>query len=177
MARSRPLFRSTIQWCGPLLQFGNDIQRERFLRPLASGARLAVLPDRAAGRIRTPVRSRPAPRAAGNDYVLNGSKQFITSGKNADIAIVLAVTDPRLAKRHQRLYCADQTPGFMRVAKVEEKGQRCSDTAQIVFDNCRVPVSAMLGEAGDGYRIALANPGKPAASALPRKRRHGACRL
>ena len=85
-------------------------------------------------------------------------KQFITTGKNADVAIVFAVTDKAAGKKGISAFIVDtSTPGYV-VARVEEKlGQRASDTAQIVFENCRVPAANLLGREGDGYRIALAN--------------------
>ena len=90
--------------------------------------------------------------------MLNGVKQFITTGKNADVAIVFAVTDKASGKRGISAFVVETgTPGYV-VARVEEKlGQRASDTAQIVFENCRVPAANLLGREGEGYRIALAN--------------------
>ena len=144
--------------CGPLLQFGNDAQREQFLRPLASGERLGCfcLTEPQAGSDAGAISTRALRK--GNDYILNGSKQFITSGKNADVAIVFAVTDPDAGKNGISAFIVPtDNPGYI-VARVEDKlGQHCSDTAQIVFDHCRVPLANMLGAAGDGYKIALAN--------------------
>ena len=90
--------------------------------------------------------------------MLHGVKQFITTGKHADVAIVIAVTDKAAGKRGISAFLVPTaTPGYV-VARIEDKmGQHASDTAQIVFDGCRVPGSALLGEAGDGYRIALSN--------------------
>lgn len=144
--------------CGPLLQFGNDLQRERYLKPLASGAKLGCfcLTEPQAGSDAGAIKTRATRK--GSFYLLNGTKQFITSGKNADIAIVLALTDPEAGKRGISAFIVPtDTPGFL-VARLEDKlGQHCSDTAQIVFDNCKVPVANLLGQAGDGYKIALAN--------------------
>ncbi|MFO1379145.1 MAG: acyl-CoA dehydrogenase family protein [Chitinivorax sp.] len=144
--------------CGPLLQFGNDLQRERFLKPLASGSKLGCfcLTEPQAGSDAGAIKTRATRK--GNHYLLNGSKQFITSGKNADIAIVLAVTDPEAGKRGISAFIVPTDTAGFTVTKVEDKlGQHCSDTAQIVFDHCRVPLANMLGAAGDGYKIALAN--------------------
>jgi len=90
--------------------------------------------------------------------VLNGVKQFITTGKHADVAIVFAVTDPAAGKRGISAFVVPtSTPGYI-VARVEDKmGQRASDTAQILFEDCRVGADALLGAEGEGYRIALAN--------------------
>jgi alkylation response protein AidB-like acyl-CoA dehydrogenase len=90
--------------------------------------------------------------------VINGVKQFITTGRNADVAIVFAVTDKAAGKKGISAFIVETTaPGFV-VARVEDKtGQRASDTAQIVFENCEVPAANLLGREGEGYRIALAN--------------------
>ena len=97
-------------------------------------------------------------RLEGDHYVLNGSKQFITSGQNAGVVIVFAVTDPQAGKRGITAFIVPtNAPGYQ-VARVEDKlGQHASDTCQIVFDNVRVPVANRLGEEGQGYKIALAN--------------------
>ena len=94
----------------------------------------------------------------GGTYVLNGVKQFITTGANADVAVVFAVTDRAAGKKGISGFVVDtSTPGY-RVARIEEKmGQRASDTAQIALEDCRVPVANRLGAEGEGYRIALAN--------------------
>jgi hypothetical protein len=94
----------------------------------------------------------------GNHYVLNGVKQFITSGRNAQVAIVFAVTDPARGKKGISAFIVPtETPGYT-VASVENKlGQKASDTCQIVFDNMRLTPDLLLGEEGQGYRIALAN--------------------
>ena len=94
----------------------------------------------------------------GDHYVLNGVKQFITSGKYADVAIVLAVTDKSAGKRGISCFLVPtNTAGYI-VARIEEKmGQRASDTAQILFENCRIPVTCLVGQEGEGYKIALSN--------------------
>jgi len=92
----------------------------------------------------------------GDHWVLNGVKQFITSGKHADVAIVMAVTDREAGKRGISAFLVPtDAPGYI-VARLEDKvGQHASDTAQIVFENCRVPAANMIGDEGQGYRIAL----------------------
>src|SRR5205085_6327742 len=94
----------------------------------------------------------------GDGYVVDGVKQFITSGKNGDVAIVMAVTDRAAGKRGISAFVVPtSTPGYT-VARLEDKvGQHASDTAQIVFDNCAVPDANLLGQPSHGYRIALAN--------------------
>ncbi len=144
--------------CGPLLQFGSAAQRQQWLPALAAGTQLGCfcLTEPQAGSDAASIKTRAT--RTGNHYVLNGSKQFITTGNNASLAIVFAVTDPAAGKNGISAFLVPTSNAGFIVARVEDKlGQRCSDTAQIVLDNCRVPVSAMLGEAGDGYRIALAN--------------------
>ena len=92
----------------------------------------------------------------GDHYVLNGVKQFITSGKNGDLAIVMAVTDKDAGKRGISAFLVPtNTPGYV-VARIEDKmGQHASDTAQIVFEDCRIPAANLIGEEGQGLKIAL----------------------
>jgi hypothetical protein len=144
--------------CGPIQAYGSDAQKARWLPALASGERLGCfcLSEPAAGSDAAAIVTRAERR--GDGYVLNGVKQFITTGKNADVAIVFAVTDRAAGKRGISAFVVDtRTPGYV-VARVEDKlGQRASDTAQIVFENCAVPLDARLGAEGEGYRIALSN--------------------
>jgi butyryl-CoA dehydrogenase len=144
--------------CGPLNAFGTDAQKERYLKPLARGERFGCfcLTEPQVGSDAGAIATRA--ERLGDDWVLNGVKQFITTGKNADVAIVFAVTDKARGKKGISGFIVDTaTPGFV-VARVEEKlGQRASDTAQILFENCRVPASNLLGGERDGYRIALSN--------------------
>ena len=144
--------------CGPVLAFGTDAQKEQYLRPLASGRQLGCfcLTEPQAGSDAGAIATRA--EARDGDYVLSGVKQFITSGRNADVAIVFAVTDRTAGKKGISAFIVDTaTPGFI-VSRVEDKtGQRASDTAQITLDNCRVPAENRLGAEGAGYRIALAN--------------------
>jgi butyryl-CoA dehydrogenase len=144
--------------CMPIYKFGTDEQRERFLRPLARGEVIGAfcLTEPQAGSDAANLRTRARPSDRG--WVLDGTKQFVTSGKNAQLAVVFAVTDPGAGKRGISAFVVPtDTPGY-RVARVEQKlGQRASDTAQIVFEECEVPANHLLGEEGQGYRIALAN--------------------
>ncbi len=144
--------------CGPILAYGTEAQKERFLRPLASGAMLGCfcLTEPHVGSDAAAIRT--SARREGNEWVLNGVKQFITSGKNADIAIVFAVTDKAAGKKGISCFIVPTaTPGYV-VARIEEKmGQHASDTAQILLENCRVPAGSLLGAEGEGYRIALSN--------------------
>ncbi|MEO1190676.1 MAG: acyl-CoA dehydrogenase family protein [Pseudomonadota bacterium] len=144
--------------CMPIASFGTEEQKERFLKPMARGELLGCFcltephTGSDAGALRTKaVRD-------GNHWVLSGTKQFITSGREADVAIVFAVTDPAAGKKGISAFLVPtDSPGYQ-VASVEKKlGQRASDTCQIVFDEVRLTPDLMLGEEGAGYRIALAN--------------------
>jgi len=135
--------------CSILMAFGNAEQKERFLKPLARGDLLGAfcltephVGSEAGGLKTTAVRD-------GDHYVLNGVKQFITSGKNGDVAIVMAVTDKAAGKRGISAFIVPtDTPGYT-VARLEDKmGQHASDTAQILFENCRVPAANLLVEEG-----------------------------
>jgi butyryl-CoA dehydrogenase len=142
--------------CSILMAYANAEQKERFLKPLARGDMLGAFcltephVGSEAGALKT-----TAVRE-GDDYVLSGVKQFITSGKNGDVAIVMAVTDKHAGKKGISAFVVPtSTPGYT-VARVEDKlGQHASDTAQIVFDNCRVPAANRLAEEGMGLKIAL----------------------
>jgi butyryl-CoA dehydrogenase len=144
--------------CGPIAAFGTEAQKQKYLHPLARGESLGCfcLTEPQAGSDAAMIATQADKQ--GDRYVLNGVKQFITSGKNADVAIVFAVTDKSAGKKGISAFIVDtKTTGYI-VARIEDKlGQRASDTAQIVFDNCNVPAENLLGREGDGYRIALAN--------------------
>ncbi|HEY5899478.1 MAG TPA: acyl-CoA dehydrogenase family protein [Burkholderiales bacterium] len=143
---------------GILNGYGNDAQKQRFLRPLASGERLGAfaLTEPQVGSDASAITTRAEKK--GNDYVINGVKQFITSGKNADFTIVFAVTDKGAGKRGISAFVVPTDTRGYTVARIEDKlGQRASDTAQLVFENCRVPADHLLAQEGVGYRIALAN--------------------
>ncbi len=144
--------------CMPVLNYGTQDQKERFLRPMAGGDMLAAfcLTEPQAGSDASALKTRA--ERDGNHYVLNGTKQFITSGRNAKVAIVFAVTDPARGKKGISAFIVPtDTPGYQ-VASVEKKlGQNASDTCQIAFDNMRLTPDLLLGEEGEGYRIALSN--------------------
>ena len=142
--------------CSILMGFGNAAQKERYLKPLARGDMLGAfcltephVGSEAGGLKTTATRD-------GDHYVLNGVKQFITSGKNGDVAIVMAVTDKAAGKKGISAFLVEtRTPGYT-VARVEDKmGQHASDTAQINFDQCRVPAANLLADEGMGLKIAL----------------------
>jgi alkylation response protein AidB-like acyl-CoA dehydrogenase len=146
--------------CSILLAWGDPAQQVRFLKPLASGAMLGAfcltephVGSEAGGLKTTATRVKDGD---GDGYVLNGVKQFITSGKHGDLAIVMAVTDKAAGKKGISAFVVPTaTPGYI-VERLEDKlGQHASDTAQIRFDNCRVPAENRLGDEGQGLKIAL----------------------
>jgi butyryl-CoA dehydrogenase len=146
--------------CSILLAWGSDAQKAQWLRPLARGDMLGAfcltephVGSQADGLKTTALR---VSDGEGDAYVLNGVKQFITSGKNGDVAIVMAVTDKGAGKKGISAFIVPTaTPGYV-VARIEDKmGQHASDTAQIVFENCRVPPSNLIGDEGQGLKIAL----------------------
>ena len=144
--------------CMPVLQYGSEEQKRRFLVPMAKGEMLACfcLTEPQAGSDAAAIRARALRH--GNRWVLSGTKQFITSGKNAQIAIVLAVSDPERGKRGISAFLVPTDAAGFRVARVEHKlGQRASDTAQIVFEDVELTPDLMLGAEGEGYKIALSN--------------------
>jgi butyryl-CoA dehydrogenase len=142
--------------CSILLTYGNDAQKRDWLTPLARGEMLGAfcLTEPQAGSDASALRTTAT--RDGDGYVLNGVKQFITSGKNGNVAIVMAVTDKAAGKRGISAFIVPtDTKGYV-VARVEEKlGQHSSDTAQIIFEDCRVPAANLIGAEGEGYRIAL----------------------
>jgi len=144
--------------CLALLNYGNEDQKTRYLRPLASGELLGAfcLTEPDAGSDAAAIKTRA--RHRGNTFVLIGSKQFITSGKSADLAIVFAVTDPDAGKKGISAFVVPtHSPGY-RVARVEHTmGQRGSDHCQIASEDCELLPEQMLGEEGQGLKIALAN--------------------
>jgi butyryl-CoA dehydrogenase len=139
-----------------LMRYGNPAQKKNWLTRLAQGELLGVfcLTEPHVGSDASALRTTAVKE--GDSYVINGVKQFITSGKNGHLAVVIAVTDKGAGKKGMSAFLVPtSTPGYA-VARLEEKlGQRSSDTAQINFDNCRIPVENRIGDEGEGYRIAL----------------------
>ena len=139
-----------------LLNFGNAAQKSKWLTPLAQGQLLGAfcLTEPHVGSDASALKTTAV--KAGDCYIVNGVKQFITSGKEGDVAIVIAVTDKAAGKKGMSAFLVPtNTPGYT-VARLEEKmGQHSSDTAQINFDNCRIPAENLIGQEGEGYKIAL----------------------
>ncbi len=144
--------------CVPILKFGTEDQKQRFLPKLASGEWIGgfALTEPQAGSDASNLKTRA--RRDGDRYILDGAKQFITSGKNGDVVIVFAVTDAAAGKKGISAFIVPtDTPGY-EVIRVEEKlGLHSSDTCQIAFNGMAIPADLRLGEEGQGYRIALAN--------------------
>ncbi|MBW9064890.1 acyl-CoA dehydrogenase family protein [Rhizobium herbae] len=144
--------------CVPILKFGTEEQKQRFLPKLACGEWIGgfALTEPQAGSDASNLRTRA--RRDGDHYVLDGAKQFITSGKNGQVIIVFAVTDAAAGKKGITAFIVPtDTPGY-EVVRVEHKlGLHSSDTCQIAFTDMRIPADLRLGQEGDGYRIALAN--------------------
>jgi alkylation response protein AidB-like acyl-CoA dehydrogenase len=142
--------------CSIGMAYANDAQKTQWLQPLARGDMLGAfaLTEPHAGSDASALRT--TARRDGDHYVLSGVKQFITSGKNADVCIVMAVTDKAAGKRGiSAFWVPTNTPGYI-VARVEDKlGQHSSDTAQILFEDCRIPAANRIGDEGMGYKIAL----------------------
>ncbi|WCM92682.1 acyl-CoA dehydrogenase family protein [Acidovorax sp. NCPPB 2350] len=139
-----------------LMRYGSEAQKRQWLAPLARGEMLGAfcLTEPHVGSDASALRT--TARREGDAYVIDGVKQFITSGKNGQVAIVIAVTDKAAGKKGMSAFLVPtDAPGYT-VARLEDKlGQHSSDTAQILFEQCRVPAENRLGAEGEGYRIAL----------------------
>ena len=144
--------------CGIPSKYGTDAQKEEWLKPLARGEKLGCfcLTEPHTGSDASAITTRA--ERDGDHFILNGVKHYITTGSHADVAIVYAVTDKAAGKKGISCFLVPTaTPGY-KVARIERKmGQHASDTAQIVFEDCRIPASALLGKEGEGYKIALSN--------------------
>ena len=139
-----------------LMRYGSAQQKRQWLQPLAQGQMLGAfcLTEPQAGSDASSLRTMA--RKDDDGWVIDGTKQFITSGKNGQVAIVIAMTDKAAGKRGMSAFLVPtDTPGYT-VARLEDKlGQHSSDTALIQFDGCRIPAENLIGAEGEGYRIAL----------------------
>lgn len=144
--------------CGITQRYGTEEQKQKYLTKLATGEWLGCfcLTEPQAGSDASALECKA--ERDGDEWVLNGIKQFITTGKHAQIALVFAVTDKSAGKKGISCFLVPtDSPGYI-VSSLEEKmGQHCSDTATIVLDNCRIPAANLLGQEGEGYKIALSN--------------------
>lgn len=144
--------------CGIIQKYGTDRQKQDYLMPLATGQWLGCfcLTEPQAGSDAGALLCKA--ERDGDSWVINGTKQFITSGQHAQVAIVFAVTDKSAAKKGISCFIVPTNIEGYIVSRIEDKmGQHCSDTATIVFENCRIPAENILGNEGEGYKIALSN--------------------
>lgn len=142
--------------CGPIYHFGSDYLKERYLKSLAAGTEIGSFALTESGAGSDPTNQRTTAKKDGESYIINGTKTFITSGKNSDLTVVTAYTDKK--KKHHGIsaFVVEKgMPGFI-VGKEEDKmGLRASDTVELIFDECRVPAENLLGQEGDGFIIAM----------------------
>jgi butyryl-CoA dehydrogenase len=142
--------------CESIYRFGTGYQKERFLKPLANGDIIGAFAMTEPHAGSDPVRQSTTAVRKGNDYILNGTKRFTTSGKNSGLTIVTAITDE--TKRHQGISAflvEKETPGFIVGDEEDKMGLRASDTTDLIFNNCKVPAENILGNEGDGFKIAM----------------------
>jgi len=144
--------------CGPVYLYGSEYLKETYLKPLAAGNMLGsfALTESSAGS--DPASQKTKAVKDGESYIINGTKMFITSGKNSDLTVVTAYTDRDKKHRGISAFIVEKgTPGF-HVGKEEDKmGLRASDTVELIFEDCRVPSENLLGQEGDGFVIAMAS--------------------
>ena len=144
--------------CGITQRYGTEAQKKKYLTKLATGEMLGCfcLTEPQAGSDASALECHAV--RDGDEWVINGIKQFITTGKYADIALVFAMTDKSAGKKGISCFLVPTNSSGYIVSRIEEKmGQHCSDTATIIFDECRIPADHLLGKEGDGYKIALSN--------------------
>lgn len=142
--------------CETIVRFGTEEQKQAYLKPLATGEVIGAFAMTEPQAGSDPLSQSTWAERDGDHYIVNGTKRFITSGKNAGLTIITAKTDK--GKRHKGISAfvvRKGTPGFL-VGKIEEKMGLCaSDTTDMIFDNCRVPAECLLGQEGDGFKIAM----------------------
>ncbi|WP_122422441.1 acyl-CoA dehydrogenase family protein [Pseudomonas viridiflava] len=144
--------------CGPILNYGTDAQKHTWLEKLATGQTIGCfcLTEPHAGSEAHNLRTRA--ELQGDEWVINGAKQFVSNGKRAKLAIVFAVTDPELGKKGLSAFLVPtDNPGFVVDRSEHKMGIRASDTCAVTLNNCRIPASSLLGERGKGLAIALSN--------------------
>ena len=142
--------------CGPIYRFGSDFLKENHLKPLAAGQKLGCFAVTEPGAGSDPAGAKSTAKKDGNSYILNGTKAWITSGKNADVVVATAYTDK--AKKHRGIstfVLEKGMPGFIVGPDEDKMGQRASDCTSLIFEDCRVPAENLLGEEGQGFIIAM----------------------
>lgn len=142
--------------CGPIYLFGSDYLKENYLKPLAAGEKIGSFAVTEPGAGSNPAGQKSRAVRDGDSYVINGTKMFITTGKNSDVTVVTAYTDKDKKHRGISAFIVEKgSPGFS-VGKEEDKmGLRASDTVELIFEDCRIPAENLLGEEGDGFKIAM----------------------
>ncbi|WP_122415123.1 acyl-CoA dehydrogenase family protein [Pseudomonas viridiflava] len=144
--------------CGPILNYGTDAQKHAWLEKLATGQAIGCfcLTEPHAGSEAHNLRTRA--ELQGDEWVINGAKQFVSNGKRAKLAIVFAVTDPELGKKGLSAFLVPtENSGFVVDRSEHKMGIRASDTCAVTLNNCRIPAANLLGERGKGLAIALSN--------------------
>ena len=142
--------------CGPIYKFGSDFLKENYLKRLASGELLGCFALTEPGAGSDPASQKSTAKKDGDVYILNGTKAWITSGKNADVVVATAYTDK--SKRHRGISAfvlEKGMPGFSVGPDEDKMGQRASDSTSLIFEDCRVPAENLLGEEGEGFIIAM----------------------
>lgn len=146
---------SLCSW--PIFKFGNEEQKQKYLKPLALGKKLGAfaLTEQLAG---TDAGAQQTTAVLdGDEYVLNGTKIFISNAGNAEIYVVFAMTSPEERSRGISAFIVEKdTPGFTFGKKENKMGLRASPTLETIFDNCRIPRENLLGQEGEGFKIAMA---------------------
>ncbi len=142
--------------CDPILHFGTEEQKRKYLIPLAKGEMLGCFALTESGAGSDPAGMATQAVKEGDCYVINGTKLFATNGAHADVTITFTVTDKEQGSKGISAFIVDRgTPGFSVTKEEDKMGIRASDTAELVFENCRIPKENLLGKEGDGLKIAL----------------------
>jgi len=142
--------------CGPIYKFGSDFLKENYLKPLAAGKKLGCFAVTEPGAGSDPASAKSTAKKDGNSYILNGTKAWITSGKNADVVVATAYTDKGKKHRGISSFVLEKgMPGFIVGPEEDKMGQRASDCTSLIFEDCRVPAENLLGEEGQGFIIAM----------------------
>ncbi|MBW2003117.1 MAG: acyl-CoA dehydrogenase [Deltaproteobacteria bacterium] len=142
--------------CGPIYRFGSDFLKENYLKPLAAGEKLGCFAVTEPGAGSDPASGKSTAKKDGNSYILNGTKAWITSGKNADVVVATAYTDKGKKHRGISSFILEKgMPGFIVGPEEDKMGQRASDCTSLIFEDCKVPAENLLGEEGQGFIIAM----------------------
>ena len=142
--------------CGPIYRFGSDFLKENYLKPLAAGQKLGCFAVTEPGAGSDPAGAKSTAKKDGDSYILNGTKAWITSGRNADVVVATAYTDRTKKHRGISTFVLEKgMPGFIVGPDEDKMGQKASDCTSLIFEDCRVPTENLLGEEGEGFIIAM----------------------